>query len=341
MLRKRMLNLFLMLMLFISGLGFVACEKEHKPKAVWSSNEEIHWHDCNACDEEHFDEGEHSYIDAGETKACRICGAKKAYTADENFDYWIEGRNDALGIMDNYTMQTEIFIYKDGEYNTRNADLESRSGNKFYRVSESEGLYMDSSWLTLNKDIEAIKEVKDGEVTRTKKYQEQNWRISATEMQTDKKGSYVEADSAEKAVRDVPGKELIIRGLNKGSTFAEIKENASKHCDSTDLVTFELRRDAMGAVEFFMFVRYNYTRPLIYNNPDAGTYEENGFYSYKFIVHKGKLTDIEFVENCDYIYEDTSRNYTRSVEQNTHYSYNNFDNTFYNNISVETETTES
>jgi len=319
---------------FAPLLGFCGCAKNHEAQECWSYDAQSHWHKCKACDDEVFDKDDHVLVDNGANKKCTICLAEIDFTSQENFAYWVQGRDDALDHTDNYTVR----YYQDKfENNTKRKEstvIESRSGNKY--CYQSQDFYFDQNQKELiSEDIYAIKTVMDGEVERTKFFYQSTKNFEQT--QVSKNGYYVAPDTAKNTIKCSVDRILDDYAVTQGDTY-ELLVAAMVEEIEIDTLSVVLTKNPDSSVTLIASYDYSYQDTDFRYQQD---YLCSGNVQMKITVLGGKATKFKYVDSYDCTFEDSTKNYSAQENEVIIYTYDNFDSTFYESISVETETTDN
>ena len=317
-----------------SLLGICGCAKKHEAQALWSYDIQSHWHKCTACDDEVFDKGDHVLVDNGTNKKCSICQAEIDFTSQENFAYWVQGRNDALDHTDNYTMKYYQDKIVDNTKQKESTVIESRSGNKY--CYQSQDFYFEQNQKKLiSEDIYAIKTVMDGEVERTKFFYQSTKNFEQT--QVSKTGYYVAPDTAKNTIKCSVDTILDDYAITQGDTYDLLVQAMVEEIE-IETLSVVLTKNADLSVTLIAKYDYSYQDTDFRYNED---YLCVGNVQMKITVSDGKATKFEYVDTYNCTFEDSTKNYCAQENELITYTYDNLDSTFYNSISIETETTDN
>lgn len=259
--------------------------------------------------------------------ACKNNETKKT----DDFADLIAARDAALDTDDGYTFARH-FVLSRGE-NSRTINLsETKNGNKYYSVEEHESV-LNGVKRRESKTTKVIKTVTVDGVERTKLYEKTESPESGEIFS--ESGRYVAPDKAEEEMSYSPADAMEEYLIGKGETYDDICKIIVDECE-TDDISFSLERGDDDSVTFGYAMEYRRE-----SDSSEDSYSIVGTYKARIIAKDGKITEVGYDDEYEVVYEDVTKNFTESDCETINFSYNDFDDAFYNGISVETDTTEN
>lgn len=225
--KKHLTALLAALMIATALVTFVACDRKgvHTVATEWSHDEINHWHKCTDCDDIVFDSEPHTLTNINGKKTCTKCGYSTDCTTEENFNCWVQGRNNVLLTADKYTTHYKNMYYIDGVLERGIVGTESRNGNNYFDKHTQYATHPQTNEQTpVSETVSAIKLVQDGDVTRTKFFHRN--KLLVGDGQTNKQGSYVQPNYAEQLLNFVPSQNHYLKYFVQGATFTELTQYA-------------------------------------------------------------------------------------------------------------------
>lgn len=302
---KKLFIYFLAITCFISMIGLTACKKDESPDET----------------------NTHQAINA------------------EHLTTWINSINLARTVSDNYTSKFDgktDFIYGD---NTKESYLsqgeEARAGNKFYATMKEYQLGSDNSKNLQDEELSAIKLVDDNGTTRTKRYESVKiYRQGSTHTQI--RGTYVAPDQAKTRMEYNPSQTVDNLDLTDASSYDDVKETFASWWlkaggNSTDTITYLSKKNDDNSISLTFTVEYSMERI----DDDNDNYTLSSTESFEYIVKDNSLFKYIYSDTQNHVYPNNAdKNYIEKNNQASTFTYNAFDESFYNSIDVSTETTE-
>lgn len=321
----------------VSVFGLAGCKQEpqhiHEADVVWTRDDTYHWNKCKGDDDTIFNKGEHTFVDDGSQKKCSTCDMKIDYTLEENFAYWITGRNNALNTIDNYSVVHEGVAKTEGALNSEFRAVEERAGNKYY-FEEKDYVAINGQSTLMQESLIAIKVVDDNGTDRTKIFYK--YVYPSQENPVQKSGYYVNEDCAKTQVKMTPLETLNDCVVEEGDTYLELVDYLKQNLGDDVVYTFV--RNSDGSVTLNISYDFSDTHED-YQGEEGETYESIGTNTISMTVLNGRLVKVEKLSVFDCVFNDTTRNYSAEKTEKMTYTYDSFDEAYYNSISVETETT--
>lgn len=316
--RKNLLFLFLLLI----SLFLVGCKKKpnsnkehtHTPSSEWITDEESHWHSCTKCDEI-LDKGAHHFVDYVHAKVCETCMRELNYTDEENFDYWVKGRDFSIdydGIYttsSNYTETNEVT----GKIVEKNSCQESFSGSDYFLIREhqSNPLGIDSDNTSFEKSTTVVKKLLNAEREKALYY-----HMSESNDEIRKSASYVAPDYASRFHNYYnPSNLLEDYYIEDGKTFAELSENIKNGIAEGIEISVDIRlnKNSDGSVSLLIAFEMEEISDSIDDKDYQKTYSN---FSYEIIVKDGKITSLIYKDATEEFYTDKAKNtFTTSYEK--------------------------
>ena len=90
--KKSLLTTILLVFVVLLSFGLSGCKAKHEAEIKWSYDNQEHWHNCKACDDEQFDRETHDLVFNQGKKECSVCKKQFDYTDEENFALWKVGK---------------------------------------------------------------------------------------------------------------------------------------------------------------------------------------------------------------------------------------------------------
>jgi len=253
------------------------------------------------------------------------------------FSTWVLGRDDIFNYNGDYTVTTKSFTYTNKNILTsKDENIEAKQGNNFFCVKTSYKINEDTSSLEVGfRRTQAIKLVQDGETQRTKYYNE----VENNEVgYHTKEGKYVRPDYVEECAYNSPSATVEDCYIDNGNTYEEFLqsvntlylEDANREFDKIKFTKNKDNSITLKLVDIGEFVDEDETTP---------GYEKTKYtFTYTYKVKEGKMISLTIDWDCNYQFSDSSKNYNSLIKKVTDIDYT-FNNTNYDAISVETETT--
>lgn len=334
--KKHLTALLAALMIATALVTFVACDRKgvHTVATEWSHDETNHWHKCTDCDDIVFDSEPHTLTDINGKNTCTKCGYSTDCTTEENFNCWVQGRDNVLLTADNYTTHYKNMYYIDGVLERGIVGTESRNGNNYFDKHTQYATNPQTNEQTpVSETVSAIKLVQDGDVTRTKFFHRN--KLLVGDVQTNKQGSYVQPNYAEQLLNFVPSQNHYLKYFVQGATFTELTQYAKSVWNADDKFNFAFARTSENSVTLTMTVTYVGT-----NTDSDDEYNYSGTDVITVTVEGDCVTTVTYTSDYNITYADESKNYTGKELSEFSFEYS-FDKATYDEISVETDTTEN
>lgn len=329
-------NLLTILLLIIS-LFIVGCKEKthtHSFDHAWASDGEYHWHVCKKC-KEVLDKYPHSFTLEAASKKCTICGTEVSYTVEENFDYWVKGRNYSLNYDGSYTtVQTTTLKNLNGDVLLSNDKLiESYEGTKYLRIRDEQYGSNENGVLDIHdKNIRVFKEVDDNGIKKIKHFysSESNGSII-------KYGEYVSPESCKGYTSYSPSNIVKDLYLDKGDNYYDFLECVNNYILADmdiEPLQIDFTRNTDGSVTLSLVFSFDTKFPS-----EDTTYLKN---TYEYVIYATvkdeKLISTEYVITRNELYSDTTKNKVTVNNILSKISYE-FDQEEYDKIDITTDTT--
>lgn len=268
------------------------------------------------------------------------CGKGKNKVTQADVTLWLNGMSASSTIDDNYTYNFTgeiIFTGSDGATTTYEADgKESRNGNKFYSYNNEYEVLADGTKQVQSEELYAIKLVDDNGTTRTKRLQRVKQHDGSGNDKSN--GYFVAPNEAEEEIEYSPSQIFNYKCLSGVTTYDEIKNaiqtwmSESENEQGNISFTFKKNTDKSLALKFTISCTKEYT------DYEDDLCNETTSESHEFVIKNNALTKYTTISDEKYNYpNNASKNYTEKQTNIVSYSYNDFDETYYNSIDMTTE----
>lgn len=265
--------------------------------------------------------------------------------SEADLSAWLSGMQTARTTQDNYTctvVDEKTYIESDNSKSTYiSNNEEARSGNKYYLISKKYSQDDTQPKNLISEQTFAIKTVNDNGTTRTKRYLAEKYynRPEADDI----KGYYVAPDTAKDLTLYSPSTMIEDLNLPTEASYEKIlnmfKEWWFEDEDESNFTSkLSLEKDEDNSICLTFSVNYSYTQM----DYDDNQYTNSGTESHKYLIKNGMLTHYLYSDLSVYDYlAQPNYNYTEDSSITFTFTYNNFNEDFYNSIDVSTETTEN
>lgn len=325
------------LFMSLSLLCFSACkpkEKQHKKHTEWSSDTTGHWHKCDDC-ETKFDFGTHNYKDGQKAKVCEECKYELDYTLEENFAYWIKGRDFIKDYDGDYTSYVDRKIYENDVLSSYNYLNESKSGNKYFSDYVAYDLNDKNEFEQSYLDLIVFKEVDDNGVTRNKEYHkivdDEGEKIT---------GRYVSPTQADKEVYELPRDGIDGLYISESNTYEDLIKDIKDGFKNDEEFGVEpssielIRRDDGSVSLVITLTAEADLESSSEDEPIKGKYE----IYYDINVKDGVVQNLDLGSTSYAYYKDETKNSTEKLVHKQKIEYS-FDEEKYNSLDITTERT--
>lgn len=335
--KKNLIAIFVLLLTISLSFCLTACGKTHGAKNTWSYNDEYHWHECKACDEE-FDKEKHNFINTLTSKKCETCGAEIEYSNEENYSIWAIGRDYAKNYNSEYTYSYQVKNYENNKETFESSEIEAKKDNSYYY--EYKEILVDENNAKVEDYVEnrVIKTVLDNEILKGKYVKEVK-----NEKGNSREGKFVKPDYANSLIEYSPSELIENYGIGNGDNYLDFYNNFNQLLISfynENLISLNIltTRNLDGSVSLlvgFSYVKENSNYSSV-EGYEKSIYEEK----YNYIVKDEKLISIDENFKVNNIFEDTTNNVVTIEQSKTLINYS-FDEEYFNSLSIETEITKN
>lgn len=259
------------------------------------------------------------------------------YSDEENFSDWIKGRDYALkfdATKDKYTANVISDSYTNDVLDYKDTCVEAKDGEKYYSNIENYALDEDTNKLELDiKSLIVIKEEDDKGTIRNKFYRE----LFENE-ENSKDGYYVAPYYADYFSEYAPNNDNFEDYLISGNTIDEFNTNFNSYYleenkITIDSITFNRNKDK--SISLLVKGNRDFVSEFIEDEDYTNT---NITYDFEVKVKNGKIIEIINGSKEKEIYKDENKNVTYDSKTTITFDYN-FDDKYYNQLSIETDTT--
>lgn len=321
-----------------NGLKYIQdCRVESDGRLTFNTDQRISGYPVVSVDgQEPSDDNE--YVFEKGTIHVAVCRSNRdefGRTDSENFNDWKNGIDNTLATNDDYTTHYKNMFYTDDVLDSGTVGTESRDGNNYFDKHTQYATHPQTNEQTsVSETVSAVKLVQDGDVTRTKFFHQNKLLVGGE--QTDKQGSYVQPNYAEQLLNFVPSQNYYLEYFAQGATFTELKQYTKSAWGGNGKFKFTLTRTSEVAVTLTMTVSYVGTDA----DSNGDEYNYSGTDVITITVEDDYVTAVTYTSDYDITYDDESKNYTGKELSEFNFEYS-FDQATYDEISVETDTTEN